>query len=146
MKSLSIEADFPGICGSLLDSVGTLILVWMGMSFRRANSFPTPKGTNGTCESSLGGALSSKAVLGLCSTGLLMKYLRQLIYAFKKSLFLFPVLGVSHEPVAWKPWWGSTTWRGACGRVRLLPGRQRRTHSPPPGPGPLTRPHPSCWF
>lgn len=118
------------------------------MSFRRANYFPIPKGTNGTCESSLGGALSSKAVLGLCSTGTLMKYLRQLICVFKKAYFcsLFWV-----TVVIWLP--GNCGWAaqhgggGACGRVRQLPGRERGTQSSSMAVllhdlGPPTRPHP----
>lgn len=31
---------------------------------------------------------------------------------------------------------GAAQHGGACGRVRLLPGREGETPSPPPGPGP----------
>jgi hypothetical protein len=65
----SIEADFPGICSfPLLESefVGTLILVWMGISFNRETTSPSPERTNGIYESSLGGSFHSNAVLGLC--------------------------------------------------------------------------------
>lgn len=64
---------------------------------------------------------------------------------YLKKLILFPVLGVSCDPVAWKLWWGSTAWRGhvvesGCpqgerGKHPVLPQDHGPSHKAPPGMG-----------